>query len=62
MPRTREEGMERTGPGPGMERTSPGPGTERTPPGPGVERTSPRPARMVEEVDAPPLEDDDIPF
>ena len=62
MPRAREEGMERTPPGPGMERTPPGPGMERTPPGPGMERTSPQPSRMGEEIDAPPLEDDDIPF
>src|SRR5215510_14526538 len=44
MPRTREEGM------------------ERTPPGPGMERTSPRPSHGGEELDVPPLEDDDIPF
>ena len=53
MPRAREEGMERTPPGPGM---------ERTPPGPEMERTSPRPARAGEELDVPSLEDDDIPF
>ena len=77
MPRTREEAPEGAaptqwcqgpdGPAPtqsrqGMERTGPGAGMERTPPGPGMERTSPRPARMGEEIDAPPLEDDDIPF
>src|SRR5438093_327953 len=44
MPRAREEGMERTAPGPGME------------------RTSPQPSRVGEELDVPPLEDDDIPF
>ena len=53
MPRTREEGMERTVPGAGM---------EQAPPGPGMERSSPRPTRTVEEFDVPPLEDDDIPF
>src|SRR2546427_4405545 len=53
MPRAREEGMERTPPGPGM---------ERTPSGPGMEHTSPPPARVGEELDVPPLEDDDIPF
>ena len=52
MPRAREEGMERTPPGPGM---------ERTPPGPGMERPSPQPSRAGEEFDIPP-EDDDIPF
>ncbi len=44
MPRAREEGM------------------ERTPPGPGIEHTSPQPSRVGEELDVPPLEDDDIPF
>jgi single-strand DNA-binding protein len=44
MPRAREEGL------------------ERTPPGPGMEHTSPPPARAGEELDVPPLEDDDIPF
>jgi single-strand DNA-binding protein len=44
MPRAREEGM------------------ERTPPGPGMEHTSPQPSRVGEELDVPPLEDDDIPF
>jgi len=44
MPRAREEGM------------------ERTPPGPGMEHTSPPPSRVGEELDVPPLEDDDIPF
>src|SRR5262245_29727776 len=54
MPRGREEGMERTSPGPGMERTSPGQG---------MERTSPGPSRAAEEMDLPPaFEDDDIPF
>jgi single-strand DNA-binding protein len=54
MPRGREDGAERTSPGPSMERTPPGPGMERTPPGP---------SRAGEEMDfAPPLEDDDIPF
>src|SRR2546426_3475997 len=42
MPRGREEGMERTNPGPGMERTSPG-----------MERTSPGPSRAAEEMDLP---------
>ena len=54
MPRGREEGMERTSPGPGMERTSSGPG---------MERISPGPSRAGEEIDLPPaFEDDDIPF
>ena len=44
MPRAREEGM------------------ERTPPGPEMERTSPQPSRVGEELDVPPLEDDDTPF
>jgi single-strand DNA-binding protein len=52
MPRAREEGMERTAPGPGMERTAPGPG---------MERTGSQPSRAGEEFDIPP-EDDDIPF
>ncbi len=44
MPRAREEGM------------------ERTPPGPETEHTSAPPSRVGEELDVPPLEDDDIPF
>jgi len=56
MPRVREEGPD--GPAPTQSRQ----GMERTPPGPGMERTNPRPARAGEETDAPPLEDDDIPF
>lgn len=65
MSRAREEAPEGAAPTQsrqGMERTGPGSGMERTPPGPGMERTSPRPARAGEETDAPPLEDDDIPF
>ena len=37
-------------------------GMERTPPGPGMEHTSPRPSHVGEELDVPPLEEDDIPF
>jgi single-strand DNA-binding protein len=65
MPRGREEGPD--GPAPtqsrqGLERTAPGPGMEHTSPGSEMERTSSRPSRVGEEFDAPPLEDDDIPF
>ena len=56
MPRAREEGPD--GPAPTQSRQ----GMERTPPGPEMERTNPRPARAGEESDAPPREDDDIPF